>query len=74
MAALEVNVSLLQVDLTGNLIGMAETIKVEQLTHHLVQGTHRSYSLRLTTIVVVWHYTFRQEAFVPWRNGITTAL
>lgn len=31
MAALEVNVSLLEVDLTGNLIGMAETIKVKQL-------------------------------------------
>lgn len=28
MAALEVNVSLLQVDLTGNLIGMSETMKV----------------------------------------------
>ena len=38
MAALEVNVSLLEVDLTGNLIGMAETIKVEQLTHHSVHG------------------------------------
>lgn len=74
MAALEVNVSLLQVDLTGNLIGMAETIKVEQLTHHSVQGTYRSYGLRLTTVVVAWHCTFGQEAFVPWRNEITYVL
>lgn len=42
MAALEVNVSLLEVDLTGNLIGMAETIKVEQLAHRSVQGMYKT--------------------------------
>lgn len=42
MAALVVNVSLLEVDLTGNLIGMAAASKVGQMTHRSVHSIGRT--------------------------------